>query len=348
MRLNEKNVSYFASCNSPVDKQGWLSKRGELNKSFQKRWFVLKGNLLYYFDKRGDKEPIGVIILEGATVELADDESFTFHIAFQGYSTRTYILQADNPTDMSDWMKAITIANYDYMKSMVEELQKQFDEITQYDSEANFGTGDEELLGAIGAKPGMRRTLATSAPAATVAFNPANEQNIARMPRTTFYVENQYELSKTQCLPRASTRRNYPGMNDDYKSQPSKEGSAGGEGSEVTEPPPPLPPRSRPIHSMIFETSLPSLSKNGAIPKSGSLPKVLSQSTGKSVFHDQEVYIRSFTEMHEEFGVLIVKKVNEYKQKRERKRMKKPMPPTPDHSRSGTSEPQVDFLIDIS
>ena len=43
-------------------------KKGEVNKGFQKRWFVLKGNLLFYFEKRHDKEPLGVIILEGCTI----------------------------------------------------------------------------------------------------------------------------------------------------------------------------------------------------------------------------------------------------------------------------------------
>ena len=60
------------------DFSGWLWKRGEVNKNFQKRYFVLKGNLLFYFDKRFDKEPIGVIILEGWFVE-----SFVnFHLLF--------------------------------------------------------------------------------------------------------------------------------------------------------------------------------------------------------------------------------------------------------------------------
>jgi len=53
---------------SPVDKEGWLCKRGELNKGYQKRWFVLKGNLLFYFDRKSDKEPLGVIILEGCSI----------------------------------------------------------------------------------------------------------------------------------------------------------------------------------------------------------------------------------------------------------------------------------------
>lgn len=67
MKINEKNLCTFATT-PPVDLEGWLNKRGEMNKSWQRRWFVLKGNLLFYFEKRTDKEPLGMIILEGCTV----------------------------------------------------------------------------------------------------------------------------------------------------------------------------------------------------------------------------------------------------------------------------------------
>ena len=53
------------------------------------RWFVLKGNLLFYYEKKDDREPIGVIILEGCTVELSemnDTNTFTFELVFQGMS----------------------------------------------------------------------------------------------------------------------------------------------------------------------------------------------------------------------------------------------------------------------
>ncbi len=69
MKVNEKNL--IAIANAPhlvVDKEGWLNKKGEVNKGFQKRWFVLKGNLLYYFEKKTDREPAGVLIVEGCTV----------------------------------------------------------------------------------------------------------------------------------------------------------------------------------------------------------------------------------------------------------------------------------------
>lgn len=69
MKVNERNL--IAIANAPhltVDKEGWLNKKGEVNKSFQKRWFVLKGNLLFYYEKKTDKEPAGVLIVEGCTI----------------------------------------------------------------------------------------------------------------------------------------------------------------------------------------------------------------------------------------------------------------------------------------
>lgn len=60
--------AYATSPAVAADKEGYLMKKGEVNKGFQKRWFVLKGNLLFYFEKCTDREPLGVIILEGCTV----------------------------------------------------------------------------------------------------------------------------------------------------------------------------------------------------------------------------------------------------------------------------------------
>lgn len=133
--LNEANLVYFSTCQSHVTKEGWLLKRGDVNKHFHKRWFVLKGNLLFYFEKHGDKEPNGVIILEGYTVELApnsgSEENFTFMICFNGSSnSRKYVLQAESQKVMEDWMRVITCASYDYMKIMVAELKAQLDDLT--------------------------------------------------------------------------------------------------------------------------------------------------------------------------------------------------------------------------
>uniref|UniRef100_A0A0K8THD5 PH domain-containing protein n=1 Tax=Lygus hesperus TaxID=30085 RepID=A0A0K8THD5_LYGHE len=131
MKVNEKNLAMFAtSASAPVDKEGWLVKRGEINKAFQKRWFVLKGNLLFYFEKKSDKEPTGFIVLEGCTVELAEDEGqFGFKIVFHGQGNRTYVLEADSQDSMEQWMKALASASYDYIKCMVAELERQLQEM---------------------------------------------------------------------------------------------------------------------------------------------------------------------------------------------------------------------------
>lgn len=87
----------FAVGSAAADKEGYLNKRGEVNHAFQRRWFVLKGNLLFYFDKKTDAEPAGVIIIEGCSVELSENvENFAFELNFSGIGSRSYILTAES------------------------------------------------------------------------------------------------------------------------------------------------------------------------------------------------------------------------------------------------------------
>ncbi|XP_017056443.1 sesquipedalian-1 [Drosophila ficusphila] len=127
MKINEKNLYVFART-PPFDIEGFLNKRGEVNKAFQRRYFVLKGNLLFYFESRVDKEPLGLIIVEGCTIELSNEvDNFCFEIAFNG--NRTYVLSADNQESMESWMKALTCAGYEYKRIILTELQRQLQEI---------------------------------------------------------------------------------------------------------------------------------------------------------------------------------------------------------------------------
>lgn len=130
MKLNDKNVASFAVCSSPVDKEGYLSKKGDINKGFQRRWFVLKGNLLFYFEKKQDKEPLGVIVLEACSVQASSQAKYSFEISFDGQGTRTYILVADCDEDMQSWLKAISHSSYEYLRSIVDELQRRVDVLT--------------------------------------------------------------------------------------------------------------------------------------------------------------------------------------------------------------------------
>ena len=104
MRLNDAHLINLSKASSHIDRQGWVYKRGErgsaverrflssdiiivagmLNTSFKKRWFVLKGNLLFYFKAPTDKEPIGLIILGKRGVRASErdtvDDYFIFHL----------------------------------------------------------------------------------------------------------------------------------------------------------------------------------------------------------------------------------------------------------------------------
>jgi len=93
------------------ERSGWLLKRGKLNHSFQKRWFVLKNNELKYYknELQGDKEQ-GVIILEGCSVEISPEAKYRKPFAFELNSplqSRVFVMVADNGAQLQEWMNAI-------------------------------------------------------------------------------------------------------------------------------------------------------------------------------------------------------------------------------------------------
>ncbi|XP_069726955.1 sesquipedalian-1 [Phaenicophaeus curvirostris] len=130
MKLNERSLAFYATCDSPADNAGFLYKRGERHTAYHRRWFVLKGNMLFYFEERESREPVGVIVLEGCTVELCDSaEAFAFAIRFGGAKSRTYVLVAESQAAMEAWVKSLSRASFDYMRLVVRELEKQLEEM---------------------------------------------------------------------------------------------------------------------------------------------------------------------------------------------------------------------------
>ncbi|XP_014816968.1 PREDICTED: sesquipedalian-1 [Calidris pugnax] len=131
MKLNERSLAFYATCDSPADNAGFLYKRGERHTAYHRRWFVLKGNMLFYFEERESREPVGVIVLEGCTVELCDsaEELFAFAIRFGGNKSRTYVLAAESQAAMESWVKSLSRASFDYLRMVVRELQMQLEEI---------------------------------------------------------------------------------------------------------------------------------------------------------------------------------------------------------------------------
>ncbi|KFZ63928.1 Sesquipedalian-2, partial [Podiceps cristatus] len=119
MKLNERSVAHYATCDSPADHAGFLRKRVERHHhhahhhhatSYQRRWFVLKGNVLFYFEEGG-----------------AAEES-AFAIRFDDAGARAYVLVADGQAAMEAWVKALSRASFDYMRLVVRELEKQLEE----------------------------------------------------------------------------------------------------------------------------------------------------------------------------------------------------------------------------
>ncbi|XP_055387246.1 sesquipedalian-1-like [Condylostylus longicornis] len=126
MKINEKNLIRY-STTPPFDLEGWLNKRSS-NNSWRKRYCVLKNNLLFYFDKKDESEPLGLIILENCTIELADEfDGLSFQIVFD--NRNIYTFAAENQDILELWMKSLTSASYEYKKAMVLELQRQLNEI---------------------------------------------------------------------------------------------------------------------------------------------------------------------------------------------------------------------------
>jgi hypothetical protein len=128
MRVNDKTLISLSG--GTPDHSGLLFKRGEVNRSFQRRWCCVRGNLFFYFDKKWDKEPIGCVVLEGCRIEISDPESglFTFRIAFTAPG-RTYVLAAESHSDMEQWIRILSRANYDYLKFTAVELDSRLNDL---------------------------------------------------------------------------------------------------------------------------------------------------------------------------------------------------------------------------
>ncbi|XP_018431696.1 PREDICTED: rho GTPase-activating protein 24 isoform X1 [Nanorana parkeri] len=99
-------------------KCGWLRKQGGFVKTWHTRWFVLKGDQLYYFKDEDEMKPLGTIFLPGNRVveHPCNEDSpgkFLFEVVPGGDRDRmtanheTYLLMASTQNDMEDWVKSI-------------------------------------------------------------------------------------------------------------------------------------------------------------------------------------------------------------------------------------------------
>jgi len=86
-----------------------LKKQGDHYRTWKKRWFVLKGRQLYYFETQKDSEPKGVIDLETNSVvrdESANDKKNRMMFSVST-ARRIFYIYSKTEDDMKTWMEAI-------------------------------------------------------------------------------------------------------------------------------------------------------------------------------------------------------------------------------------------------
>nr|XP_013054693.2 rho GTPase-activating protein 25 [Anser cygnoides] len=99
-------------------KIGWLKKQRSIVKNWQQRYFVLKGQQLYYYKDEDDVKPQGCLSLQGSTIkEVAGNSEeggkFIFEIipGISGDLNRagqdTCVLMATSQSEMEEWVKSI-------------------------------------------------------------------------------------------------------------------------------------------------------------------------------------------------------------------------------------------------
>nr|XP_048715071.1 rho GTPase-activating protein 22 isoform X1 [Caretta caretta] len=108
---------------SPQDrvlKSGWLKKQRSIMKNWQQRWFVLRGDQLFYYKDEEETKPQGFIPLQGnqvseLTPHAEEPGKHLFEIAPGGAGDRekmpvnheAFLLMANSQNEMEDWVKAI-------------------------------------------------------------------------------------------------------------------------------------------------------------------------------------------------------------------------------------------------
>ena len=111
-----KRVSIFGGSGKNKDSMpsegklsGFVQKKGKF--SWDKKWFVLCDQTLYYSNSEGDKKCQGTLSLVGASIDTkSGNESRPFAINIK-YKGNKMLLAWDDSQVYDDWLKAIKVSN---------------------------------------------------------------------------------------------------------------------------------------------------------------------------------------------------------------------------------------------
>lgn len=101
----------------------------ERTATYHRRWFVLKGNMLFYQERPADRHLVGVIVLEGCAVRRCEaDGQLCFSLVFQAPGLRAYRFAAEDRLTQESWVKFLLSASHCYLSLLVRDLGNQYEE----------------------------------------------------------------------------------------------------------------------------------------------------------------------------------------------------------------------------
>merc|ERR1712137_552271 len=92
------------------DKDGFLTKQGGSIKTWKRRWFVLKGDTIYYFKTQKDPEQTGEIKLEKTTTCTTEGKKKGKVYFAVNTPNRKYMIHADTEESANQWVERINKA----------------------------------------------------------------------------------------------------------------------------------------------------------------------------------------------------------------------------------------------
>merc|ERR1711974_169310 len=108
-KMATKQKVSVSALGSP-DKDGFLTKQGGSIKTWKKRWFVLKGDTLYYFKTQKDPEQTGEIKLE-KTTKCTNEGKKKGKVYFAvATPNRKYMIHADTEESANQWVDKVNKA----------------------------------------------------------------------------------------------------------------------------------------------------------------------------------------------------------------------------------------------
>jgi len=97
----------------PCDMEGIMFKKGKKSKSWTKRYFELRDHFLFYYEKKEDKKPKGILFLDGCFIEELKDfnqtQKYGFSITHKSESYVPRVFYCNTKEEFDQWMKNLQV-----------------------------------------------------------------------------------------------------------------------------------------------------------------------------------------------------------------------------------------------